>query len=398
MLETKSRLAFWAVILAAVLGLFAWLNWPAGEVENAPEAVEQATPDKPQGLPVQAIPVIVGELVDDITAVGTVVANESVRIRTEINGRLLKLNFNEGQEVQKDQLLVALDDGEQRAQLAAINAELRTEKQRFLRSKELYEQKFISKEALDLQAGTVDRLAAGVQEADARLQKTVVTAPFSGVIGLRKVSLGAYLQAGDDIALLEDISSVKVDFRVPEVYLAKVRPGQSISVVVDAFPNTVFEGKVYAIEAGMDSETRTALVRAKLGNKAGKLRSGMFARVSLVMAQKKNALSVPEKALWPQGTENFVYKVIDGKVELTKVELGQRTPGYVEILKGLSLGDLVVTEGQMKIRDGTRCRRYLRPLDRFPGAGPQDVRARSGDAGDQRHLSLGDSGRCQPRP
>ncbi len=352
MLETKSRLAFWAVILAAVLGLFAWLNWPAGEVENAPEAVEQAAPDKPQGLPVQAIPVIVGELVDDITAVGTVVANESVRIRTEINGRLLKLNFNEGQEVQKDQLLVALDDGEQRAQLAAINAELRTEKQRFLRSKELYEQKFISKEALDLQAGTVDRLAAGVQEADARLQKTVVTAPFSGVIGLRKVSLGAYLQAGDDIALLEDISSVKVDFRVPEVYLAKVRPGQSISVVVDAFPNTVFEGKVYAIEAGMDSETRTALVRAKLGNKAGKLRSGMFARVSLVMAQKKNALSVPEKALWPQGTENFVYKVIDGKVELTKVELGQRTPGYVEILKGLSLGDLVVTEGQMKIRDG----------------------------------------------
>ena len=352
LLENKSRLAFWAVIQATVLGLFAWLNRPAGEVENAPEAVEQAAPAKPQGLPVQAIPVIVGELVDDITAVGTVVANESVRIRTEINGRLLKLNFNEGQEVQKDQLLVALDDGEQRAQLAAINAELRTEKQRFLRSKELYEQKFISKEALDLQAGTVDRLAAGVQEADARLQKTVVTAPFSGVIGLRKVSLGAYLQAGDDIALLEDISSVKVDFRVPEVYLAKVRPGQSISVVVDGFPNTVFEGKVYAIEAGMDSETRTALVRAKLGNKAGKLRSGMFARVSLVMAQKKNALSVPEKALWPQGTENFVYKVIDGKVELTKVELGQRTPGYVEILKGLSLGDLVVTEGQMKIRDG----------------------------------------------
>ena len=352
LLENKSRLAFWAVILATVLGLFAWLNRPAGEIEIAPEVVEQAAPAKPQGLPVQAIPVIVGELIDDITAVGTVVANESVRIRTEINGRLLKLNFDEGQEVQKGQLLVALDDGEHRAQLAAINAELRTEKQRFLRSKELYEQKFISKEALDLQAGTVDRLAAMVQEADARLQKTVVTAPFSGVIGLRKVSLGAYLQAGDDIVRLEDISSVKVDFRVPEVYLAKVRSGQSISVVVDAFPNTVFEGKVYAIEAGMDRETRTALVRAKLGNKAGKLRSGMFARVSLIMTKKKNALSVPEKALWPQGTENFVYKVIDGKVELTKVELGQRTPGYVEILKGLSPSDLVVTEGQMKIRDG----------------------------------------------
>jgi len=351
-LKTKSRLAFWVVILAAVLGLFVYLNWPFGEVENTPEKVEQAAPAKPQGLPVQAVPVIVSDLLDEIAAIGTVEANESVRIRTEINGRLLKLNFEEGQKVQKGQLLVALDDGEPRAQLAAINAELRTEKQRFLRSKELYEQKFISKEALDLQAGTVDRLAAMVQEADARLKKTVVTAPFSGVIGLRKVSLGAYLQAGDDIARLEDISSVKVDFRVPEVYLAKVSPGQSISVVVDSFPNAVFEGKVYAIEAGMDTETRTALVRAKLSNKAGQLRSGMFGRVSLIMAKKKDAVSVPEQALWPQGAENFVYKVIDGKVALTKVELGQRSPGQVEVLEGLMPGDIVVTEGQMKIQDG----------------------------------------------
>tara|TARA_B110000483_G_scaffold98783_1_gene121176 strand:+ start:3817 stop:4902 length:1086 start_codon:yes stop_codon:yes gene_type:complete len=351
-LEIKSRFVFWAVILVALLGLFAWMNWPTQEVGNLPEKVEQAAPAKPQGLPVQAVPVIVGELLDEITAIGTVGANESVRIRTEIDGRLLKLNFDEGQSVKKGQVLVVLDDGEHRAELAAINAELRTEKQRFLRTKELYEKKFISKEALDLQAGAVDRLAAMVQGADARLQKTVVTAPFSGAIGLRKVSLGAYLQAGDDIARLEDISSVKVDFRVPEVFLAKVRSGQSISVVVDAFPNAVFNGKVYAIEAGMDRETRTALVRAKISNKTGKLRSGMFARVSLLMAKKKDALSVPEQALWPQGTDNFVFKVIDGKVALTKVELGQRTPGYVEILKGLSPGDLVVTEGQMKIRDG----------------------------------------------
>lgn len=352
MSESKSRLAFWGVIVVVVLGLFAWLNRPSEELDKTPEKSEQAAPAKPRGLPVQAVPVLVGDLVEDISAVGNVVANESVRVRTEISGRLVELNFNEGQAIKKGQLLVALDDAVHRAQVAAISAELRTEQQKYLRSKELYQQNFISKEALDLQAGTVARLVALVQEADAQLQKTVVTAPFSGVIGLRKVSLGAYLEAGDDIAKLEDVSLVKVDFRVPEVYLAKVRSGQAIEIVVDAFPDTAFKGEVYAIEAGIDGETRTALVRARVSNEMGKLHSGMFARVSLIMSKKKNALSVPEQALWPQGTENFVYRVIDGTVALTKVELGRRTPGHVEILNGLSPGDLVVTEGQQKIRDG----------------------------------------------
>jgi membrane fusion protein (multidrug efflux system) len=262
------------------------------------------------------------------------------------------INFEEGQSVKKGHRLVTLEDGEHQAQLAAVSAELRTAKQKFLRSKELYEQKFISKEALDLQAGSVERLAALVDDASARLMKTVVTAPFSGILGLRKVSPGAYLRAGDDIAVLENVDSVKVDFRVPEVYLAKVRVGQVINVAVDAFPGTNFVGKVYATESGIDQETRTALLRGRIKNESGKLRPGMFARVSLVMSKKENALSIPEQALWPQGTDNFVYKVVDGRVSLAKVVLGQRTPGYVEIVEGVSPGDVVVTEGQIKIRDG----------------------------------------------
>ena len=122
--------------------------------------------------------------------------------------------------------------------------------------------------------------------------------------------------------------------------------------MVDAYPDSVFEGIVYASEAGIDQQTRTALLRGKIENQSGRLRPGMFARVSLVLSSEKNALSVPEQALWPQGTENFVYKVIDGKVALTKVTLGQRNPGYVQIVSGLSSGDIIVTEGQIKIRDG----------------------------------------------
>lgn len=324
-----------------------------GSVENVdPKPAAKAAPKKSSGLPVKAAPVIVGEVVNDVSAVGTLIANESVMVRTEINGRLSGINFDEGQSVSKGHRLVTLEDGEHQAQLAAVSAELRTAKQKFLRSKELYEQKFISKEALDLQAGSVERLAALVDDASARLMKTVVTAPFSGILGLRKVSPGAYLRAGDDIAVLENVDSVKVDFRVPEVYLAKVRVGQVINVAVDAFPGTNFVGKVYATESGIDQETRTALLRGRIKNESGKLRPGMFARVSLVMSKKENALSIPEQALWPQGTDNFVYKVVDGKVSLAKVVLGQRTPGYVEILEGVSPGDVVVTEGQIKIRDG----------------------------------------------
>ena len=322
-------------------------------VEKAdPKPAAKAAPKKPGGLPVKAAPVIVGEVVNDVSAVGTLIANESVMVRTEINGRLSGINFEEGQSVSKGHRLVTLEDGEHQAQLAAVSAELRTAKQKFLRSKELYEQKFISKEALDLQAGSVDRLAALVDDASARLMKTVVTAPFSGILGLRKVSPGAYLRAGDDIAVLENVDSVKVDFRIPEVYLAKVRVGQVINVAVDAFPDANFVGKVYATESGVDQETRTALLRGRIKNESGKLRPGMFARVSLVMSKKENALSIPEQALWPQGTDNFVYKVVDGTVSLVKVVLGQRTPGYVEIVEGVSPGDVVVTEGQIKIRDG----------------------------------------------
>ena len=324
-----------------------------GSVEKVdPKPAAKAAPKKPSGLPVKAAPVIVGEVVNDVSAVGTLIANESVMVRTEINGRLSGINFEEGQSVSKGHRLVTLEDGEHQAQLAAVSAELRTAKQKFLRSKELYEQKFISKEALDLQAGSVERLAALVDDASARLMKTVVTAPFSGILGLRKVSPGAYLRAGDDIAVLENVDSVKVDFRVPEVYLAKVRVGQVINVAVDAFPGTNFVGKVYATESGIDQETRTALLRGRIKNESGKLRPGMFARVSLVMSKKENALSIPEQALWPQGTDNFVYKVVDGRVSLAKVVLGQRTPGYVEIVEGVSPGDVVVTEGQIKIRDG----------------------------------------------
>ena len=332
---------------------------PEGNNQAAkPAAIKAAGPPKPTGLPVRAEVVTVGDVVDRVTAVGSLLADESVIIRPEMDGRIVALHFREGQAVSKGQKLVTIDASEYQAQLAAAAADLRTEKQRYTRAKELFEQKFITREALEIQAGTVDRQVARVrvhgrrQEVQARVDKAIIWAPFDGIVGLREISAGAYVKAGDDIVRLENLNSIKVDFRVPEIYLAKVGRDQAVALEVDAFPGEMFQGNVYAVQPVVEQETRTALMRARIPNKGFKLKPGMFVRVALTLSTRSNAITVPEQALWPQGTDNFVFVVVDGKVALTKVELGKRGPGSVEIIQGLSAGDMVVTEGQIKLRDG----------------------------------------------
>lgn len=315
---------------------------PAGAAAGGP----------PPGLPVKAVQVKLGEVRSELTAVGSLLADEAVIIRPEIDGRVVAIHFDEGQRVAKGQKLVTLDPAELKAQLAQSEAQARTDTQRFERSKELLAQKFISQEALDVARNNLDRAEALRREAEARLSKTVITAPFSGMVGLRLISPGAYVKAGEDIVRLENLDSIKLDFRIPEVFAAQVHPGQNVSVRLDAFPGEEFRGSIYAIEPAMDERTRTFLVRAKVPNAGAKLKPGMFVRVGLTLETRKNAMLVPEPAIWPQGQDNFVFRVLDGKAALTKVQLGTRRPGEVEIVTGLSPSDTVITEGQIKLRDG----------------------------------------------
>jgi len=169
---------------------------------------------------------------------------------------------------------------------------------------------------------------------------------------LRQVSPGAYVKAGADIVRLENVSSIKVDFRIPENYLSKIRSNQDISVKLDAYPGEEFKGRVYAIEPVVDERTRTIAMRARIPNKGTKLKPGMFVRVAVTLDSRQNAVVIPEQAIWPQGKDSFVYRVVDGKAALTKVAIGNRAPGSVEILKGLAANDMVITDGQMKLKDG----------------------------------------------
>ena len=307
---------------------------------------------KPAGLPVKAVAVKVGKVSDEVTAVGTLLADESVIIRSEIDGRIVGLNFQEGQAVAAGTQLVTLENSEYEAQSAAVRADLKTEEQRLSRTRELRQQNFISKDALDVQLGNVDRLKARMAEADSRVAKTQIRAPFSGTVGLRMVSPGAYVKAGEDIVRLESIGSIKADFRVPELFMSKIHPGQEVLLRLDAYPGEEFSGRVYAVEPVVDDRTRTVLMRARIPNKSNKLKPGMFVRVAVTLANRPNAIIVPEQSIWPQGRDTFVFRVVDGKAALTKIEIGNRHPGQVEVISGLAPNDIVVTEGQIKLRDG----------------------------------------------
>jgi membrane fusion protein (multidrug efflux system) len=359
------------VTAALIAGCGSKNDATAGQKADAakPAPQQPATPAaQPQGLPVRAEPVKVAKVSDDVSAVGSLMAEESVIIRPEIDGRIVGLHFQEGQAASAGTRLVTIDSTEYEAQAAAVRADLKTEEQRLVRTKELHQQNFISKDALDVQVGAVDRLKARLAEAESRVAKTVIRAPFSGIVGLRQISPGAYVKAGTDIVRIENVSSIKVDFRIPENYLSKIRPNQEILVRLDAYPGEEFRGRVYAVEPVVEERTRTIAMRARIPNKGFKLKPGMFVRVAVTMENRPNAIVVPEQAIWPQGKDSFVFRVVDGKAALTKVEIGNRQPGSVEIIKGLSANDMVVTDGQIKLRDGAPVVVTAAPPAAAPGA------------------------------
>ena len=307
---------------------------------------------KPQGPPVKVVMVRESAVTDDVTAVGSLLAEESVVIRPEIAGRIVKIHFVEGESINAGAPLVSMDTSDLRAKLAANEADVTVNRQRFERAKNMAGQKFVSQQAVDEANSNLSRAIALKQETLAQLAKAEIRAPFKGMLGLRKVSTGAYLKAGEDIVNLEDIGSLKLDFRVPEAFLSKIAKGQDVNVRVDAFPKETFSGKIFAIEPAIDAQTRTVLLRARIPNAEAKLMPGLFARVNLILERRGTALVVPEEAIVPKGSASLVVKVVDGKAEFVPVKIGRRRPGEVEIVEGLKVNDTVVTDGQIKLQPG----------------------------------------------
>lgn len=342
------RIAYLTLAVALLAGAgFAWQHFSKPQLPAGKPAAGPA-----RALPVKAAVVSRGTVTDGVSAVGTLLANESVMIRPEIDGRIEAFHFQEGQLVRKGDKLVSLDASEVEAQLTSAMAAANLNRSRLKRSEELLAKNFISAQAMDEVRENLNQSNAREAEIRAKLAKSTIRAPFEGVTGLRQVSPGAYAKAGQDIARLEGIGVLKLDFRVPEAFLRRIRTGQPLAIHVDAYPGEQFTGTIYAIEPAVDESTRTVLLRARLPNPGVRLKPGMFARVNLDLERRDNALLVPEQAIVPRGDGRYVFRIAEGKAQLVKVEMGVRRPGEVEIIKGLEAGDTIVVDGQLKLQDG----------------------------------------------
>ncbi len=371
------------ILVAAAGGYWFGTHRPMQELlASAGGAKSAATGANGQAAAAPAVTVEVTKAVtvpmpQAITAVGSLRSDESVTLRPETAGRIAAITFKEGQRVTKGTPLVRLDSAIPQAELAQARANLTLAKAKFDRAVDLANRSYISGQAKD-EAENIYRVAqASVQLAEARLAKTEIVAPFSGIIGLRIVSTGDYVKEGADLVNLEAIDPLKVDFRIPETYLRQVQPGQSMQIALDALPGKTFTGKVIALNPLVDAAGRSIVIRAQVANQDTSLRPGMFARVKLITNSQADAIVIPEQALVPQGTDQFVFKVVDGKTVHVKVEVGQRRDSLVEIVRGLTPGDVVVSAGQLKVRDGTP----VQVVERRPAAGapPAPAVAPGGD-------------------
>jgi membrane fusion protein (multidrug efflux system) len=352
----------------AALGAYAWQHFrqpvqpqgPGGPALAAPATARPAGGPPgggpPGGVAVEVVKVALDTASDTVSAVGTLRSNESVVVRPEVSGRIASINFQEGGRVEKGAVIVALDASVQEAELAQARASLALRQQSLARTQDLMRDKYVSQSALDEAVANLRVAEANVQLAEAKRDKMRIRAPFAGVIGIRKVSAGDYVKEGQDLVTLEDTSALKVDFRVPEVLLARVGRNQSLELTTEAVPGRRFAANVFAIDPVVDENGRALFLRARLKNEEGRLRPGMFVRVQLLLDERKNAMMVPEESLVPVGDEQFVFRVTDGKAERLKVRTGLRRGGRVEIREGLAPGDTVVTAGQIKLRDGVAVR------------------------------------------
>lgn len=307
---------------------------------------------------VEAAEVRVGPAEVTVDAVGTLLSDESVLLRPEVSGRIVGFDFAEGEAVTAGQVLVRLDDSIEQAELRQAQAQRELADANFERARSLVQNRAGTQRALDEAQAARNTAQAAVELAEATLAKKTLLAPFDALAGLRRVSPGDYVSEGDDIVNLEKIQPLKVDFRVPEIFLASLGVGRTITVRIDAYRERAFEGKILAINPLVDAGGRAIVIRAQVDNGEGLLRPGLFARVTLTLAEEAQALFVPEEAIVPEGGRQFVYRIEAGAegrpitALRTEVEVGQRVPGEVQIRKGLAPGDRVVTAGAAKVRDG----------------------------------------------
>jgi membrane fusion protein (multidrug efflux system) len=305
--------------------------------------------------PVEVTQAKVQKVVDKFEAVGTIEASEAITVVSEIDAAVVSLPFEEGSFIKRGELIARLDDTQLAAEVARAEA--------------LHEQSHVNyervKAVVDQKAGTpqdLDDAAAGLKVADAnlalakaRFAKTRIVAPFDGIIGARRVSVGSYIRAGQAITELANIDAIRVNFSAPERFLSKLTRGAEVGVSTTAFPGYEVKGKIIAIEPVLDPETRNARIVARVPNPGRKFRPGMSADVSAVLSERPKAITIPNEAVFASGNQSFVFVVKpDSTATRVPITLGTRLTDVVEVVQGLQAGSEVVKAGHQKLFEGAK--------------------------------------------
>jgi membrane fusion protein (multidrug efflux system) len=339
------------VVFGLVVAAVAVPRWRASRsASQAAPAASTSTEARPVPVVVEAARVT--PLVESLSTTGSLRANEQIDLTSEISGQVAALRFQEGSAVAAGQVLLEIDASELEAQRARATYRLDLAQRREARQKQLLQDGLISAQEYDFARSDLEVLQAELALVAAQLDKTLVRAPFGGVVGLRYVSLGAYVTPQTRIASLQDLDPMKVDFSVPERYAQRVRVGQVVTLSVAGIEGR-FEARIFAIEPAVEASTRSLTVRARMPNAANRLRPGAFADVEVVITEVPAALTVPSVAVIPELGGKKVLVVEDGVVASRPVETGIRTDTRIEVTAGLEAGDRVIVRGLQGLTAGT---------------------------------------------
>ncbi|WP_277657050.1 efflux RND transporter periplasmic adaptor subunit [Seleniivibrio woodruffii] len=335
-----------AVAVAAACAAF---FFPGAKVQGEQKDAQKSA-EKKQPAAVETASPSYREIRDTLTAVGTLLSNESVVITSERAGKITGIFFGEGQDVKAGQVLVRLDDSTLKAELDKAETDRALNEANFRRADELSRVNAVSKQDRDSAYADWQRSEAAVRLAKAELDKTAIKAPFSGTAGLRQVSAGHYIQPGGAIVNLEDISKLKIQFNIPQTEAPKIKPSQRFTLKTDAYPDREFSGRIYAIDPAIDTASRSLTVRGLVDNSARFLRPGQFAQLTIASGAPEKAMVIPESAIMTSASGKSVMLDVDGKARPAAVTTGRRTAGWVEIVSGLKGNEKVVVKGQDRLR------------------------------------------------
>jgi membrane fusion protein (multidrug efflux system) len=357
------KFSVWTVLIAAVVGGIAApkvMPLIQSQMKAKQTAKSDATGAKEGGkkkasgdaaIKVSTYIVRAAPFAETINSTGTLRADEGVELQAETNGKIVAINFTEGRQVHKGDLLLKLNDADLRANLERTTYSKELAKLKEKRYSQLLAQRVVTQNDYDAALSDVNVEQANIELYQAQIEKTEIRAPFDGVVGLRYVSMGAYVNAATRIATLQRVDKLKIDFSIPEKYVGRIKVGSPVTFNI-AGGDRKFTGEIYAIDPRIDSATRTLVLRAECSNADGRLLPGAFANVELSLEQIKDALLIPSEAVVPGLDEKNVFVIKNGKAERRPVQTGTRTSSTIHVLAGLTPGDVVITSGLQQMSPG----------------------------------------------